>query len=466
MQPPSAYRMGEGMPTNTHLMQPATAPCMNESALLNGRLPPTTLLTSPKPANLQNADKESCAEEGLLDDDKFGAEDKGPSQDYTYCGVDLKPVLPVALAVSTVIGGLCVLLVQIPMLARFTSLPQVWLSAPFGVVYGIVLGCMAYCAFSDPGQVKKTRNKKIGAVGGMDIEEGMPRRAHKSWQYSRPIRRFDHYCKWLQNVIGLLNHREFVIMVGGLLLIGVLGIMVDIWLAILITEKGFYEFEIVVALHLGYSVALLAIDGPIFKIHFGLISRNETAQEWKKNEHYVANNTSIGDNVPVEDLEDDEYNELFDRFSSMRQVSAPDGRRSSPNASKEAPMGHAHTDVQPPPRRLQGRPFASRCKTSPSLPTIQVPGDFGGGHRLDSKLEAGNGSQIEKTPNCSSSKRLAPGEGTPTSRFPVRTRRSRDRFGSDEWDPAPVKPRTKGLMVTAMRSQEWMSQVTSDPADE
>jgi len=129
-------------------------------------------------------------------------------------------------------------------------------------------------------------------------------------------------------------------------------------------------------------------------------------------------------------------------FSSMRQVSAPDGRRSSPNASKEAPMGHAHTDVQPPPRRLQGRPFASRCKTSPSLPTIQVPGDFGGGHRL------------------------APGEGTPTSRFPVRTRRSRDRFGSDEWDPAPVKPRTKGLMVTAMRSQEWMSQVTSDPADE
>ena len=295
-------------------MQPATAPCMKESALLHGRLPPTTLLTSGRPANLQNAEiPESCASEGWLDDDKFGAEDKGPSQDYTYCGVDLKPVLPVALAVSTVLGGLCMLLVQIPMLSRFTALSQVWLSAPFAVVYGIVLGCMAYCAFADPGQVKKTRNMKIGAVGGMDIEEGMPRRAHKSWQYSRPIRRYDHYCKWLQNVIGLLNHREFVIMVGGLLLIGVLGIMVDIWLAILIAEKGFFESEIVVALHLGYSVALLAIDGPIFKIHFGLISRNEMAQEWKKNEHYVANNTSIGDNVPVEDLEDDEYNELFDR---------------------------------------------------------------------------------------------------------------------------------------------------------
>ena len=190
MQPPTADRMGEGMPTYTHLMQPATAPCMNQSALLDGRLPPTTLLTSTKPANLQDADKESCASEGWLDDDKFGAEDKGPSQDYTYCGVDLKPVLPVALAVSTVLGGLCMLLVQIPMLSRFTALSQVWLSAPFAVVYCIVLGCMAYCAYADPGQVRKTRKMKIDAVGGMDIEEGMPRRAYKSWRYSRPIRRY------------------------------------------------------------------------------------------------------------------------------------------------------------------------------------------------------------------------------------------------------------------------------------
>ena len=87
MQPPTAYHMGEGMPTYTHLVQPATAPCMNESTLLNGRLPPTTLLTSMKPANLQNADKKSCAEEGWLGDDKSGAEDKGSSEDYTFFGV-------------------------------------------------------------------------------------------------------------------------------------------------------------------------------------------------------------------------------------------------------------------------------------------------------------------------------------------------------------------------------------------
>jgi len=80
MQPPTACHMGEEMPMYTHLMQPATAPCMNQSALLNGRLPPTTLLTSTKPANLQNADKESRADEGWLDDDKSEAEDKGPSK--------------------------------------------------------------------------------------------------------------------------------------------------------------------------------------------------------------------------------------------------------------------------------------------------------------------------------------------------------------------------------------------------
>ena len=64
---------------------------------------------------------------------------------------------------------------------------------------------------------------------------------------SRPIRRYDHYCKWVKmsSVFWedrwhfLPNHREFVIMVAGLLLLGVLGIMVDIWLAILIAEKGF-----------------------------------------------------------------------------------------------------------------------------------------------------------------------------------------------------------------------------------
>lgn len=114
-----------------------------------------------------------------------------------------------------------------------------------------------------------------------------------------------------------------------------------------------------------------------------------------------------------------------------------------PKPSKEVPVGHACTEQLAVGRgtvRGQVRPLGSRCKTSPTLPCIQA--DFGGGHLL------------------------LQGEGTPTNNFPIRTRSSRDRFGSDEWDPAPVKPRAKGLMVTAMRSQEWMSQVASEPGDE
>eukprot|EP00435_Cladocopium_sp_Y103_P041796 s1601_g11.t1 len=138
----------------------------NESAPLtgglngpHGPLPPTTLLTSSKPPTRREDDKEgmldmllireSCAEEGWLDDEKFGAEDKGPSEDYTFCGVDLKPVLPVALAV--------------------------YLSASFAVVYVVVMACMGYCAFADPGQVRKTRNMKVGA---MDIEEAPDQKLH------------------------------------------------------------------------------------------------------------------------------------------------------------------------------------------------------------------------------------------------------------------------------------------------
>ena len=64
-----------------------------------GMQPPTachmpTLLTSTKPANQQNADKESRADEGWLDDDESGSEEKGPSEDYTFFGIDFKPVLP------------------------------------------------------------------------------------------------------------------------------------------------------------------------------------------------------------------------------------------------------------------------------------------------------------------------------------------------------------------------------------
>merc|ERR1712039_238376 len=139
-----------------------------------------------------------------------------------------------------------------------------------GLLYGVTLGCMTYCAFCDPGQCKKSQVFKNG-----DAELSMPKRAHKSWQYKRPVRRYDHYCRWLSNCIGLLNHREFYMMLLGLVAISVCGTIVDIMLAIVVFNRGFWNVEILIVLHLAYSVALLALAGPILRIHTGLVSRNE-----------------------------------------------------------------------------------------------------------------------------------------------------------------------------------------------
>jgi hypothetical protein len=53
---------------------------------------------------------------------------------------------------------------------------------------------------------------------------------------------------------------------------------------------------------------------PILKIHAGLISRNELASEWKRNDFYIAKRCKRGVNVQVNELSDDEFNELFDEF--------------------------------------------------------------------------------------------------------------------------------------------------------
>lgn len=221
---------------------------------------PTLLSSSPA------IDKESCAEDWHQ---KFGAE---PSQNYTFLGVDFKPILPVALATSTVTGAICMFLVQIPMVSSFTSLSQEALLAGFAGIYLVTLTCMGYCCFADPGQIKETHN-----MTDADIEAGLPHRARQSSRYPRPIRRYDHYSDWLQNVIGLLNHREFVMMVGGLVLIAEACILVDLPLLVL-AKKGLMS-QIIVILHLAYSITLISIFGPILRMHFGLVSRNEMAHD-------------------------------------------------------------------------------------------------------------------------------------------------------------------------------------------
>lgn len=249
----------------------------------------------------QRLDDDQCDDE-CLDADHCGAENRPPNPENLVCGMDVRPLLPVALAVSTVLGALLMILVQIPMLSRLIGVSEASLSCTCVVLYAVTLGCMTYCAFCDPGQMRR----------GIDVEP--PARSHQTWQYKRPIRRYDHYCRWLTNCIGLLNHREFVIMLVGLVTIGLIGVAVDLTLVASMVNKSWWQTLILVALHLGYSVALIALALPILRIHVGLVSRNELASEWKRNDFYIARNTKKGKDVSVNELSDDEFNALFDEF--------------------------------------------------------------------------------------------------------------------------------------------------------
>mmetsp|Transcript_22805 Transcript_22805/g.71035 ORF Transcript_22805/g.71035 Transcript_22805/m.71035 type:complete len:325 (+) Transcript_22805:111-1085(+) len=250
--------------------------------------------------------QEDCAEDECLGPDRCGNESRPPKPENLVCGTDTRPLLPVALSISTVLGMMFVLVLELPLLDRLISgVFSAIVGWTFFVLYAVTLGCMAYCSFSDPGQLRKEQQAEAGSA---------PKRSYKSWQYKRPVRRYDHYCRWLSNCIGLLNHREFVAMLIGLELVGVLGIAVDLILVFSMVQKDFWGTGLAILVHLAYSGALLFLASPIFRIHVGLVSRNELAAEWKKNEFYVANSAKLGDNVPVGDLSDNEFNSLFDSF--------------------------------------------------------------------------------------------------------------------------------------------------------
>merc|ERR1740130_1491710 len=111
--------------------------------------------------------------------------------------------------------------------------------------------------------------------GNPGAKPPLPKRAHKTWLYRQPVRRYDHYCRWVTNCIGLLNHREFFFMVSGLVLIAVLGTAIDLVAMVAVFSRGTWPYRIAVLAHLFYSVVLMALAGPILRVHVGLVCRNE-----------------------------------------------------------------------------------------------------------------------------------------------------------------------------------------------
>lgn len=248
---------------------------------------------------------QQCAEEEC-DPEECGDDVRAPRADNFTCGVDHRPVLPVALILSTFLGALCMLMLQRPLLSQIlASSILAFVTVLLIFLYVVTLGCMAYCALCDPGQIHREENK---------AQHPLPRRSHTAWLYQLPIRRYDHYCRWLTNVIGLLNHREFIIMCVGIVVIGLLGAALDALLVISIAHRGNWINEILLILHLAYSITLVALAGPILRLHVGLVSRNELANEWKNNDFYIVHSPRSGKKVHVNELDDDEFNERFDSF--------------------------------------------------------------------------------------------------------------------------------------------------------
>jgi len=272
----------------THLAQPARSRALFTAT--RGAYIPT--------GTKGGCENQECAEEEC-DPEECGDENRAPN-DEQLCGIDRRPLLPLTLSFTTVFGAILEIVVL-----GFSGFP-LWLIIVlyvfWAILYGITIIAVAYCALCDPGMLRQE--------GG-----SLPRRAHKTWLYDRPLRRYDHYCRWLTNAIALLNHREFVILLVSLVTVGVVGSALDIVVIILMCVDTSAIWVIpLAALHLVYSIGLIVLTAPILRIHIGLISRNELAAEWKKNEFYVIEGHKTGQTTSVNDLSDDEFNELFDQF--------------------------------------------------------------------------------------------------------------------------------------------------------
>jgi len=260
---------------------------------------------------------QQCAEEEC-DPEECGDEKRPPRNDNYTCGVDRRPLLPFALITSTMLGALCMLMKQRPLLRQLLGNCR-FLTGGIFFTYALTLFSMAYCALCDPGQLQRqdqqARQQLLQEGLGPKQELPMPGRAHKTWLYALPIRRYDHYCRWLTNVIGLLNHREFVIMCTGLVALGSIGVVVDAVLLLTSASGGRWSDILVLLIHGMYSLCIVALGGPILRLHVGFISRNELANDWKKNSFYIVQSKRTpGKLVPVDDLSDGEFNDRFDSF--------------------------------------------------------------------------------------------------------------------------------------------------------
>jgi len=181
-------------------------------------------------------------------------------------------------------------------------------------LYGVTFGLMTYTALRDPGMINNVMLSRW-----MSGETDLPKRTFNDETCERPILRYDHYCRWINNWIGLYNHREFIVMALFLSIVAFAGILADITLLAFFWHNTAWWQKACLLLHCAYSLAFAYYVVPIFRKHVGFVSRNELAQDWKSDSFYIIHDAVTGEPIAVNTLEDeDEYNAHFDSFQYDR----------------------------------------------------------------------------------------------------------------------------------------------------
>ncbi|CAE7431867.1 unnamed protein product [Symbiodinium natans] len=221
----------------------------------------------------------------------------------TTCWDNLDPrLLPVVLTVSLLCSAICWFFLQCPLLSENGMGPLHVLRAGAAMPFVLAFGLMAFASQVDPGMVPE-------GYPDLAIE-----RSYKSSQFPRRIRRYDHFCRWLLNGIGLYNHREFflLLMVFTVMVTG--SLIVDVYLLAAFFRPEHWVVECLLAAHLTYVAVFAYGLLPIVRLHVAFVSRNELANEWKDDLNYVVDDLEAGTSKWVGELDIEEFNDKFDTF--------------------------------------------------------------------------------------------------------------------------------------------------------
>uniref|UniRef100_A0A7S4QSU4 Palmitoyltransferase n=1 Tax=Alexandrium monilatum TaxID=311494 RepID=A0A7S4QSU4_9DINO len=219
-----------------------------------------------------------------------------------FCGIDTRRGCPLAFASIVSLGAIYTFTVQRWWLEEAAESSAQPLLRLLGAGYALAFCCMAHTGLCDPGCLSEERYLRYKAG-----KQPLPWRAHKNFMYGQPVLRFDHYCRWLMNCVGLRNHREFVVMVSSLVALALVGFAADLLLALTKGLPSSWVAKVALALHGVCSLAFCWLLVPIWRLHCGLISRSELAFEWKWEQFQVIRDDATGKEVAVAGLGQKDY---------------------------------------------------------------------------------------------------------------------------------------------------------------